>query len=80
MLVLPDIPDETKISRTDAPIFHNSIVISCGPVGSPGIQICEDGCFYVKGNLLAKDEELYHAFVELLKDGGYYHVDCSGHT
>jgi len=36
------------------------------------LKIGGDGSFYVKGNKVAEDIEVYNAFVEFLKDAGHY--------
>jgi hypothetical protein len=39
------------------------------------IRITPDGEFYVKGNKVADDVEVYRAFVEFLKAAGHYKGD-----
>ena len=36
------------------------------------LKICADGSFYVNGNLVAEDIEVYHGLVKFLKGVGCY--------
>jgi len=36
------------------------------------LKITVDGSFYVKGNKVTEDIQVYNAFVEFLKGAGYY--------